>query len=378
MKIGLYVHFPFCRKKCDYCNFFSMSVDSFSNEENLFKKYTDSLIYDFKEHLTFLQNLEIDTIYLGGGTPSLCPPEQISSFIQNIRKISNVTADVEITMELNPEDLDYDRLILLQKAGINRMSLGVQTFNKKFASFIGRNFFLEDLNLLKTFFSVENLNRSVDLIFGIPGQTKNDLIADLKQLISFSPEHISAYMLSIENGTPLYKRFKKDDDFDKNQKELFQTLILFLKDYGYNHYEISNFAKNGYESKHNNKYWTFQPYIGLGPSSHSFYNDVRKENISSITSYLNKKVSLKLDDRSENASIVEFFLTGLRLLKGININNMEDLLKIKLTDKIKESIIKNEKDGYLLFNEKTGDLRLTDRGLFFLDYVVYQICESLL
>ncbi len=372
---GIYIHIPFCRKKCLYCNFYSEPKDDIG----LIQNYVDRVILDIEKTLSEFENLEVDTIYFGGGTPSYLLPRQVESLILEIKKHATLTANCEISLEMNPEDVS--KTLDFEKAGINRIVLGVQTIRKSLHKEIGRATTFCDDKILKSFFSKGGFSHCIDLIVGIPGQTVTDLKEDIQTIVDYSPDHISAYLLTLEDDTPLSKKIVKDDNFEQNQEELFLTTVKTLKSSGYEHYEISNFCKYGFESKHNGKYWKFLPYVSFGPGSHSFYSGERFKNDMSLDDYISSDVvSLTQDVRSKNSEIVEFFMTGLRLLEGIDESVFETVFSEKIPKDIINRIYEQKDKDFLILTEKSGDLniRFTEKGLFFSDSVIFELLQDIL
>ncbi len=325
--LSIYIHVPFCKSKCNYCNFYSINSENiknikFKNIDNIHKIYLQSLIKELKI-MTEKYNLHsrvIKTIYFGGGTPSIMDINFFEKMMNNIYKIFTVSDNAEITAEVNPESAGNDaKLKNLRSLGVNRLSIGAQSFNNNVLKFAGRIHLLADILHCVDDARKSNFNNiSLDLILGLPGQTADVLQNDINYLTEIKPEHISAYILSIEKGSKFYKNFKKlralagenyefnekasnehhshyvydnEDEYNENYKyykdnedyedklaDLYITTAEEFKKYGYNHYEISNFALNGFESRHNINYWERGEYIGLGPSASSFLKLSKDDN----------------------------------------------------------------------------------------------------
>lgn len=372
---GIYIHVPFCRKKCLYCNFYSEP----KNDEILIQNYVDRVKKDIENTLSKIDNLKIDTIYFGGGTPSYLKPEQVEDLILTIKKLANVQLNCEISLEMNPEDVS--KTLELESSGVNRITLGVQTIRKSLHKTIGRATKFCDKTIMDEFFSKGTFSHCVDLIVGIPGQLENELIEDIEVIANYSPNHISTYLLTLEDDTPLSKKVIKDEKFEKNQENLFHVTIESLKKHGYEHYEISNFCKLGFESKHNEKYWKFLPYLSFGPGSHSFYRGKRYKNEMVVKDYiLSENVELEYDLRNYNSAVVEFFMTGLRLLKGIDLFDFEKVFEKEIPEIIFKRIYKLQSEKYLILTQDKDNLniKLSSRGLFFSDYVIFQLLQDLL
>ena len=309
--LGIYIHIPFCVRKCPYCGFYSHPLE---NAEEL-RIYKDRLIKEINDFCTARGDnpkRTVDSIFIGGGTPSLMPTDYIDEILSVINNSFHVTRDCEITLEANPFTLGT--VPLANFPAVNRLSIGVQSFDDGVLKTLGRVHTAREAE--EAFVSAraagfDNIN--LDLMFGIPGQTLGQWTKTLEKAISLNPEHISFYSLQIEEGTPYYKRFM-DGDFDELPEELdrdmYHTAIRMLKAAGYKHYEISNAAKPGFECRHNLKYWTGQEYIGFGDSAASYINGVRYTMMDGEKTDVH--VNSKFDDMSE------FAFTGLRLTRGIN------------------------------------------------------------
>jgi oxygen-independent coproporphyrinogen-3 oxidase len=280
---GIYIHIPFCIKKCDYCDFYSVA------DLSLEQDFVNALVKEIT--LTAKQAVfPCDTIYLGGGTPSVLKPENIQKIITTIFQNFSILSDSEITIEVNPGTVNPDTLKAYIQAGINRINIGVQSFNDDNLRFMGRIHSAQDAKKsVKWAEDAGFVNMGIDLIYGLPKQNRELWIEDIEKAVNHNPAHLSCYMLTFEHGTPLDRRRIKGEFSllnDKTAGDLFETTINFLEDKGYTQYEISNFAKTkGQRSRHNLKYWSFAPYIGLGPSAHFFMFPKRQWNYRSLISY---------------------------------------------------------------------------------------------
>ena len=309
--LGIYIHIPFCVRKCPYCGFYSHPLE---NAEEL-RIYKDRLIKEINDFCTARGDnpkRTVDSIFIGGGTPSLMPADYIDEILSVINNSFHVTRDCEITLEANP--FTMGTVPLANFPAVNRLSIGVQSFDDGVLKTLGRVHTAREAE--EAFVSARSAgfdNINLDLMFGIPSQTMGQWTKTLEKAIALNPEHISFYSLQIEEGTPYYKRFM-DGDFDELPEELdrdmYHTAIRMLKAAGYKHYEISNAAKPGFECKHNLKYWTGQEYIGFGDSAASYINGVRYTMMDGEKTDVH--VNSKFDDMSE------FAFTGLRLTRGIN------------------------------------------------------------
>lgn len=370
---GIYIHTPFCREKCHYCSFYSVPAKS---DDYRIKLYKERLLEEIEQWCSMRSVVKADTVYFGGGTPSLLGGSEISSILDFIRKKFLLSADCEITLEMNPDHLSEENIKVLTEAGVNRIVLGVQTLNSEMRNKIGRKGKLCTRRDLELFFSFENIKKSVDIIGGLPSQTWEELSDDIEILSSYKPDHISLYLLSLEQGTPLFYSFKPDNEFESMQLDLWHKSINLLKNKGYEHYEMCSFALNGAYSKHNMKYWTFQSYAGFGPGAHSFYNNKRYYNENSLEQYIKKVSIIKEDLRKSSDAAVEFILTSFRLLMGFNPARFKDVTGYDLPGEIKNGLMQMVDEGLV---EIKGPLfKISAKGLDVFDSVVYRITEPLL
>ena len=350
---GLYIHIPFCIKKCRYCDF-----TSFSGCESIFDNYIETLLKEARQY----SNLLFDTVFIGGGTPTILPPHQLKKLISGIKEILQIKEDAEISIEANPKTLNDEKLSLLKEQNINRLSIGVQSFSDSELEFLGRVHCADDayhtVELAKKYF--DNLN--IDLMFALPGQSEESVLNSVKTALSLKPSHLSCYSLILEEGTDLYSEYEKgilvpqDEDTDRNN---FDKICKTLKQSGYTRYEISNFAIPGYECRHNLKYWNCDEYIGLGVAAHSYFNGKRFYNTDKLEEYLNghikdDEIELSLDDK-----ISEFMIMGLRKTNGINIEEFNKRFKCFPYDKF--NIKKFETNGLIINDGK--NIYLSEHGL---------------
>jgi oxygen-independent coproporphyrinogen III oxidase len=323
---AFYIHIPFCDHKCIYCDFYSIiTTDSINSFLNALKKeisYYSKLYFDQREFIS---------VYFGGGTPSLMTPDYISEIIDMLKNNFNVKNDAEITLETNPGTVSGSKLDAFRKIGINRLSVGIQSFNEDELKFLTRIHNSQTaIETVKEAAQAGFENISIDLIFNLPGQTREKWISNLRQAITLPVKHISAYSLILEKGTILNKMVldgkikMQDDDYDA---DLYETTIDFFDRHGFKQYEVSNFAKPGFECVHNNAYWNFTDYIGLGTSSHSFVDGRRWWNYSSAKMYIdavNKfgNAIAGSENISEKSKLDEYVMLALRG-SGINLPDFE-------------------------------------------------------
>lgn len=321
--LGVYIHIPFCEKKCNYCAF-----SSFSGREREIDKYISSLTKEISSFKDKNGLQKIDTIYIGGGTPSILTPLQIERIFESLKSNFLIEENCEITIECNPNSLNKEKLESYKKEGVNRLSIGVQSLDDNDLKFIGRlhnsEKALASIRLAKEC-GFENI--SVDLLIGLKNSNVDNFISQLEVLINEDIQHISTYMLQIEENTPLEKMVKENADLlpsDDESVEIYNESAKFLQKRGFLRYEVSNFAKNGYESRHNLKYWSGENYIGFGLSAHSYMNGVRFANSNNFEDYYSRKLSLK-EVLTKEQLIEEHIMLGLRCKNGIDIKFLKDL-----------------------------------------------------
>ncbi len=372
MKYGLYIHFPFCRGKCDYCGFYSIPL----LKDELKAVYLKSLDRELDMRLSSMKDAEFDTIYFGGGTPSLFSPEEFYTLMKSISRRANLSHDTEVSMEMNPGDARTDRIKGYRDSGINRIILGVQTLTARLHDVLGRYSSVCTTSHLDEFFSVPDVVHCVDLIIGIPGETPGELEHDIRALSSYRPGHISAYILSIEQGTPLEHRYEKNDSLDEFQRERYYQAIHLLEKSGYVQYEISNFSLPGLESRHNMKYWTFMPYLGIGAGAHSFINGERYCNNPSVDEYMHSsELHITIDKRTRESAVMEYMMTGLRLVKGIDISSFEERFGMKLNKETLSYFADLDGRGLLMYNKNIdgGNIRLSRESYIIADSIIFGI-----
>jgi oxygen-independent coproporphyrinogen-3 oxidase len=370
-ELAIYVHIPFCDYKCIYCDFYSIiTSDNFSSFLQSLKK---EIKYYAESHSS---DRIITSIFFGGGTPSLMQPEYLDEIISSIAQNYNVSDDAEITMETNPGTVDKDKLRKFRTAGINRISIGVQSFNDDELKFLTR---IHDSNsAIKTLHYAADSgfeNISLDLIFNLPGQTKQKWISNLKQAIQLPITHISTYSLILERGTILNKMIldgKVKMQSDDHDADLYVTTIDFLTQQGFYQYEVSNFTMLGYECKHNNAYWQYKDYLGLGTSAHSFVDGKRWWNFSSLKKYIGeiKKHNYAIagyEDLSEEDAHNEFVMLALRS-SGLILKNYKEKFGDDWLKKNYHYFEQLENDN-LIYNENKI-IKLTKKG--------YAVCDEIL
>lgn len=363
--IGLYIHVPFCKFKCFYCDF-----NSYSNINHLIKPYFNALKKEIRLYSDRLKDFHIDTVFIGGGTPSYVEYQLICELMDECRQYLDMSMVSEISIETNPGTLSVNKLTAYGQSGINRLSIGLQAWQNSLLGNIGRihtqEEFVENYTLAR---NVGFKNVNIDIIFGLPGQTLADWYETLTNVINLKPDHVSCYSLKVEENTVFGRKYDEgklvlmDDDMDR---EMYYMAVDTLSEAGLKHYEISNFAKPGYECKHNLIYWHAQEYIGLGAGAHSYFKGIRFNNVNDVNEYIsliiNKETALENEyviDRKEAMS--EYIILSLRLTEGLNISDFktkygEDIMRLfgeNIDRLIKRQLIK-------LDNNK---IKLSKKGL---------------
>ena len=316
MPRGLYIHIPFCLKKCKYCDFIS-----FTNKENQFDKYLEALKREAQEY----NGEEINTVFIGGGTPTILSCEQLSFLFEIINTNFEISKNSEFTIEANPKTVDKEKLSVLKKGGVNRISIGVQSFCDNELKSIGRvhksKEAIKTAELIKAF---GGFDLNIDLMLSLPHQTEESLLKTLYKTVNLNPSHISCYSLILEEGTPLHNEYQNNKFElldDEDDRKLYHMAVDYLKNYGYSRYEISNFAKANKECKHNLKYWSCDEYIGLGIAAHSYVNSERFYNASELDKYLRGEFhSKERITLSQQDKMSEYIIMRLRLRDGIDEN----------------------------------------------------------
>lgn len=367
---GIYIHIPFCMKKCAYCDFYSIS------DLSLESAFVESLAEEIKitsQSISF----PFDTIYIGGGTPSVLQEKSISRIIKTAYNYFTILPDSEITIEANPGTVSPESLKAYHDAGINRINFGVQSFNDENLRFLDRIHSSEDAeDALKWAQEAGFKNIGLDLIYGLPGQSEEHWIGDLKRAVEWNPAHISCYMLTYEHGTLLDIRRNKGEIEPLGEEEsgnLFETTIDFLNLNGYRQYEISNFARSEKErSRHNQKYWSFAPYIGLGPAAHSFIPPERRWNCRSVKEYIKALNSGKppVEEKeilTREQEIMEAVYIGLRKTEGILINDFDARFGISFLRVFRDILPDLKAEG--MINYDSARCALSSKGMRFLDSI---------
>ncbi|MDO5518368.1 MAG: radical SAM family heme chaperone HemW [Clostridium sp.] len=359
---------PFCKQKCLYCDF-----PSYSGKESLMDDYVDALN---KEILNKAAEYRIKSIFIGGGTPSYLDEKNMEKLLSTINKLS-FSDDIEFTMECNPGTLNEEKLLIMKRNNVNRLSLGLQSTNNSLLKEIGRihsfNEFKENYNLARKC-GFNNIN--VDLMFGLPNQTIDDWTQSLEDIISLKADHISAYSLIIEEGTCFYNLYEKDKlnlPCENDERIMYSMTKDILKEHGYHQYEISNYAKDGKECFHNKVYWKLGEYLGLGVSSSSFIDEKRIKNIDGIREYIekinnNQDVGGEIHVNDKKDDMEEFMFMGLRMIEGIDVEKFKKKFGKDVYDVYEEPIEKHVQEGLLIYD--SGKLKLTSKGIELSNYVM--------
>lgn len=381
--LGLYIHIPFCVKKCDYCDFLSAPAT-----EKMQDSYVQALLTEIRSYKGKVSGYRVPTIFIGGGTPSAIDPSHILSIMEAIYETFSIDGNrLEATIEVNPGNVTQEKLETYKKAGINRLSFGLQSVDNRELKILGRihtyEQFVDNYTLAR---KVGFSNINIDLMSALPGQTVQSWENTLNTVISLKPEHISAYSLIIEEGTPFYEKYGEGALYQKQlptedtDRLIYHRTKEILHESGYDRYEISNYAKNGYECKHNISYWNGTDYLGLGLGASSLYQDVRFRNIPDINQYINLckqneetktlPLALRRDIRqlSLEDQMEEFMYLGLRLINGVDCNvfqqrfhrDIHEVYKDVIPDLISKQLLKKE----------GSCIALTDYGLDISNYVL--------
>lgn len=362
---GLYIHIPFCLQKCAYCDFYSFSSDKKTKDS-----YINALTLHMKRLSPSMEDVCIDTVYIGGGTPGLLSPSQMGYMLAMIYKCFHIHPQAEISMETNPAADASETLLAARRGGVNRLSIGLQSVHERELKTLGRlHRYDEFLETIKVARDVGFENISADLMYGIPHQTLGSLTESIDRLAALKPTHISLYGLRVEEGTPFGRM---GDDLilpdEDAQCEMYTQAVRRLSEYGYQRYEISNFALNGFECRHNLRYWQRDEYLGLGPGAHSFYNGVRYSYPRSLDDYVKalEQGSLPVTDSFEPVTPddikTEEIILGLRLAKGIMAT---DVLLNKCRNYLRE--------GFMEINN--GRLTFTTKGFLVSNAILAELID---
>lgn len=377
-ELGIYVHIPFCKQKCFYCDFVS-----YANQEAKVEQYVNALKKEIEERAKEEKQVEISTIYIGGGTPSFIKENKIEEIVNTIKKNYQIREDAEITIEVNPGTVDEAKLKAYRTVGINRLSIGLQSTKNHLLQEIGRiHTYEEFLDCYHLARKVGFSNINVDLMLGLPNQTLQEVVESLQEVIALKPEHISFYSLIVEENTKMEKMIEehlvtlpKEDV----ERKMYWKAKNILEKNGYCHYEISNFAKQGYEAKHNTNCWKQKEYLGFGVAAHSYRKNKRYCNTSSLQQYCQ---NIEKEQFQQNQTICEvqtkeekqkeYMLLGLRMLEGIDVQEFKNQFvenPIYLYYQELEKLVKEE-----LLEIDLNQIKLTKKGLDYANIVWQEFC----
>jgi oxygen-independent coproporphyrinogen III oxidase len=362
--LGLYIHVPFCAQKCYYCDFNSYKIKSNEKEDYLINIEKEMKLYkeEFKDK-------SFDTVFFGGGTPSILKVEELKKLINYMYENFNIKKDAEITIECNPGTLNKEKLQAMKDMGINRLSIGLQATQNHHLKSIGRIHTYEEFE--KNYYDAVDVgfnNINVDLMYALPNQKEEDWKETLNKIVNLNPSHISAYSLILEEGTKLYDMYENDEfkllDEDTDI-DMYNYTIDTLKKYGYSQYEISNYAKEDKECKHNIIYWKCDNYLGLGPGASGFIGDIRYSNVEALNEYndkMNKNIKPISEENklSDTDKIEEFIFMGLRMNEGINLNLFKERFNTDFYDLYKDVLDKLLENKLLKLED--SNLSLTQKG----------------
>ena len=365
---GIYIHIPFCKSRCAYCDFYSGS--DFSLKE----KFVESLCAEIRLRKNYLKSEKLRTIYFGGGTPSVLEKNDLSKILNEIHLNFNVLKNTETTIEVNPDDITENFAKMLHTLGFNRISIGIQSFNDTELKLINRRHSAQKARDAVKICQTEDFdNISIDLIYGLPAQTPEIWENNLNEAISLNIQHISAYHLSYEKGTKIYQMLEQGKISAVSEEVsllMFKTLIDKLKDAGFEHYEISNFAQKGFRSQHNFSYWNDEKYLGIGASAHSYNGISRQWNITEnyIANVANGKTFFEIENLTPQEKYNDFIITRLRTSEGINLAVLKEKFGESFFNYCLENAKQQIKSGFLQI--KNNCLVLTEKGIFISDGIL--------
>ena len=362
-EIGIYIHIPFCIKKCEYCDFVS-----YCNKKEYVPQYINALKKEIKNNIN--KEYKITTIYIGGGTPSSIEENYIADIIETIKLNMNEEnlkdfENIEVTIEVNPGTVNKEKLQVYKKIGINRLSIGLQETHNELLKSIGRIHTYEEF--IKTYKLARKIgfnNINVDLMIALPNQTIQDIKENLENITKLNPEHISVYSLILEEGTPFYNKYNEnkiklpDEELERN---MYWYVKNTLENNGYMHYEISNFSKKGFESKHNMNCWNQEEYLGFGVAAHSYNNKIRYSNTNSIEEYIKGSNKIIHEEQTLEDMQKEYMLLGLRKIEGINIQKFKNKFAQNPIFIFKEQLNKLVDEELIIVDG--NEIKLTNKGL---------------
>lgn len=377
--LGLYIHIPFCVKKCEYCDFLSWNA-----EEEERQQYVAALLSEIESYREFAKGYRVSTIFIGGGTPSVLLPKQMEDILQKIYEIFELERRAEITIEVNPGTVDEEKLQCYKENGVNRLSMGLQSVKDEKLRLLGRihtyQEFVESYELARKA-GFDNI--SIDLISSVPGQTLQEWKEELETAAAQNPEHISVYQLIIEEGTPFYEKYAEHPELlpdEETSREIYLLTGKFLKEAGYEQYEISNYAKPGKESRHNLKYWERGDYLGLGLGAASMVRNIRMSNTKDMRTYLercDKPKTMREDVQflEEPRQMEEFMFLGLRKTRGVSKKEFKRIFGREMDMVYEKALHKCLENGMLL--EHKDRIFLSEEGTLLSNMVLSEFLFDL-
>ncbi len=383
MPMSIYIHFPFCLRKCDYCDFYSIPYRA-----DLADEYCKALNCEIERIADLQEWGTAISVYLGGGTPSLMSPAQIQKLLDHIRKFFSVAANCEITMEANPGTVSLEGLKACREAGVNRISLGVQSFNESELELLGRIHSRDAVyRSVEYVVNAGIVNYGLDLIYGIPGQGLPEWEQNLQEAVKLAPAHLSCYLLQMEETVPLALRLQKGEVSalpEEDESDMYYAAVDLLKHEGYQHYEISNFCRPGRACRHNLNYWEAGDYLGLGAGAVSFKGGVRYRNLPQIRQYIENLLSKGQEPprevmeslTSRDQAGCDAMIMGLRMTRGVNVDEFEKRFGLQPLAVFADALEKSREEGLLEYNHPW--LRLTRRGYFLSNRVFVRILDAIL
>lgn len=376
--LGLYLHIPFCQQKCAYCDFYSVEAP-----DEMMERYTDALLLHMEDYSQSALTHEVDTVYIGGGTPTVLPRKNLTAIMDGVYNHFNVSPDAEFSMEANPATVTLSDLKAYRRAGVNRLSFGMQSTSDRELQALGRihtyDDFLDSYDAARRA-QIDNIN--IDVMYGIPYQTPDSLDETLRNVCSLEPEHISLYNLKIEPGTPFARRADTLELPDEDTEyKMYCDAVDCLESFGYHQYEISNFAKDGFACRHNLKYWNLEEYLGLGPAAHSFYHERRFSFKRDLKAYIRAMehpqsgivITGEDYDIRESERIGEYVMLRMRLKEGVDTVRFAELFGLdfeKLYGKKLELYVNN---GFM-FHEGTN-YSFTLKGMYVSNYILSSMID---
>ena len=370
---GIYIHIPFCKHACHYCNF------HFSTTQRLRPELVNAICHEAILRKPYLQE-EVATVYFGGGTPSICTIDELQQILQTLQANFTLQADAEITLEANPDDISIEKLQAWKQLGINRLSIGVQSFDNADLQWMNRAHnaqqALQSIQLATGFFD----NITIDLIYGSPALTDEQWLNNIHTAINLGVTHLSCYALTVEPRTALHKLIEKkqlpDVDADKQARH-FEILVNTATAAGFEHYEISNLAKPGYRSKHNSSYWQGKDYLGLGPSAHSFNSSTRQWNVANNALYLQQIlkgiIPCEVEQLSTTDQLNEYIMTSLRTVEGLSLQRVQQQFGEPAAQRLLQSVAKWQQSQHAVV--ENNNIRLTKEGRFLADGIAASLFE---